>query len=70
MQALTVDVESDSFTRLYACVAPGPGDPINAAAFDVKKPFRTQVIDELDDAVDRRSIETGYAKVLGTNANG
>jgi len=68
MQALSVDVESDAFSRLNAYVSRGPGDQIDSAAFDVKKPFGTEIIDEFDDAVDRRSVDTGYAKILGTNA--
>ena len=68
MQALTVDVESDPFTRSYACVSASPGDQIDIAAFDVKKSFRPQIIDEFDDAVDRRSVDTRYAKILGANA--
>ena len=68
MQALTVEVESDAFSRLNASVSPSPRNQIDSAAFDVKKPFRTQIIDEFDDAVDRRSVDTRYAKILGTNA--
>ena len=68
MQALTVHVESDPFTRSNGWVSSSAGDQIDSAAFDVKKPFGTQIIDEFDDAVDRRSVDTGYAKILGANA--
>jgi hypothetical protein len=67
MQAPAVDVESHPFARLSASVSASSGDQIGTAAFDVKKSFRTEIIDEFYDCVDRCSVGTGHVKILGTN---
>jgi hypothetical protein len=45
METLAVDVETYPLTRFDAYLSAGPGDDVEFVAFDMKKQFRTQIID-------------------------
>src|SRR4026209_2729006 len=70
MHAFSIDVKSDSIARPTAFLSTVPGHHINVAIFYVDKPVRSEVLDQVDVAVDPPWVIVCHVKIFGTNAQG
>src|SRR5688572_18028746 len=70
MHPFSIDVKTDSLARPSAFFSTVPGHHVNVVAFDVEKPVRSEVLDQVDGAIDPSWIIACHVEIFGTNTQG